>query len=119
MKFKKPFMIALAVIVVLFLAGLIGTPYLIDLGLERWIASHGPEIGRVENIDFNPFSGRLSMDNLVVETKGGRTLSVTHAYLAFSWKQLFRKQLYLKELVLQDTFMLVDRLEESGFRIGG
>ena len=59
--FKKPFIIVLAVIVVLFLAGLIGTPYLIDLGLERWIASQGPEIGEVENIDFNPFSGRLSM----------------------------------------------------------
>jgi hypothetical protein len=118
-RFKKPLIITLAIIVVLFLAGLIGTPYLIDLGLERWIASQGPEIGKVENVDFNPFTGRLSMDNLVVETQSGRTLNITHAYLQFSWKQLFKKQLYLKELVLQDVFMLVDRLEESGFRVGG
>ena len=117
--FKKPFIIALIVLVALFLAGLIGTPYLIDIGLERWIASQGPEIGKVDNVDFNPFTGRLSMDNLVVETQNGRTLNITHAYLQFSWKQLFKKQLYLSELVLQDTFILVDRLEESGFRVGG
>ena len=60
--FKKPLIIVPALIVVLFLAGLIGTPYLIDMGIERWISSRGPEIGKVENIDFNPFSGRLSMD---------------------------------------------------------
>jgi hypothetical protein len=118
-RFKKPLIITIAVILALFLAGLIGTPYLIDLGLERWIASQGPEIGKVENIDFNPFTGRLSMDNLVVETQSGRTLNITHAYLQFSWKQLFKKQLYLSELVLQETYMLVDRLDESGFRVGG
>lgn len=118
-RFKKPFIIVLAVIVLLFVAGLIGTPYLIDLGLERWISSRGPEIGKVENIDFNPFTRKLSMDNLVVETKGGRTLSISHASLSFSWKQLFKKQLYIKELELHDTFMLVDKLEESGFRVGG
>jgi hypothetical protein len=122
MKFNrltKALGIAFAILVVLFIAGLIGTPYLIDMGLERWIASRGPEIGKVENIDFNPFTGRLSMDNLVVETQSGRTLNITHAYLQFSWKQLFRKQLYLSELVLQESFMVVDRLDDTGFRVGG
>ena len=117
--FIKPFIITCAVIAALFMVGLIGTPYLIDLGLERWIASQGPEIGQVENIDFNPFNGRLSMDNLVVETQSGRTLNITHASLKFSWRQLFKKQLYLSELVLRDTFMLVDHLEETGLRVGG
>jgi hypothetical protein len=117
--FKKPFLIAFAVICVFFLAVLIGTPYLIDIGLERWIASRGPEIVQVENIDFNPFSGRLSMDNLLVESKSGRMFNIPHAYLAFSWKQLFKKQLYLKELVLQEPFMLVDQLEDKGLRVGG
>ncbi|KPJ98723.1 MAG: hypothetical protein AMJ60_07365, partial [Desulfobacterales bacterium SG8_35] len=117
--FKKVFISALAVIAVLFLAGLITTPYIIDLGLERWIASQGPEIGRIDNIDFNPFSGRLSMDNLLVETRSGRTLTVGHAELEFSWNQLFKKQLYLKELVLRDSFMLIDQLEERGLRVGG
>jgi hypothetical protein len=117
--FKKPFILFLASIAFLFVTALIGTPYLIDMGLERWIASQGPEIGHVENVDFNPFSGRLSLDNLVVETKGGRTLNISHAYLVFSWKQLFKKQLYLDELILRDTFLVIDRLEGTGFRVGG
>lgn len=122
MKPRRPVKILIlvfSVVLIMFLGGLLAAPYLIDLGLERWLTSQGPEIGKVENIDFNPFTGRLSMDNLVVETKSGRTLSITHASLAFSWKQLFSKQLYLKELVVEDTYMLVDRLEESGLRIGG
>jgi len=118
-RFKKPIIISFVVIGLLFLAGLLGTPYLIDLGLERWIASQGPEIGQVENIDFNPFSARMSMDNLVVETKSGRTLNISHASLQFSWKQLFRKQLYLEELTLQGAYMLVDHLGERGLRVGG
>jgi hypothetical protein len=85
--FKKTLIITLALIVGFFLAVLIGTPYLIDMGLERWIASQGPEIGKVDNIDFNPFSGRLSMDNLVVETKGGRTSST---YENWYFKMLLR-----------------------------
>jgi hypothetical protein len=117
--FKKPLVIAPVIIMALFLASLIGTPYLIDTGLERWIDSHGPGKGAVENIDFNPFSGRLVMDNLVVQTKSGRTLTISHAELTFSWKQLFKKHLYLKKLVLRDTFLLVDVLDDTGYRVGG
>lgn len=116
---KKAVIIAFAVIGLLCLAVLIITPYLIDLGIERWIASQGPEIARVENIDFNPFTGSLVMDNLVVETRGGRTFNISRASVNFSWKQLFRKQLYLQELVLRDAFMLVDHLDERGLRVGG
>jgi hypothetical protein len=118
-RIKKSFIIAFAVLAFLFLIGLIGTPYIIDMGLERWIASQGPEIGQVENIDFNPFTGRFAMDNLVMETQSGRTLNISHAYLQFSWKQLFRKQLYLKELTVQGAYLLVDHLGERGLRVGG
>ncbi len=115
----KSVIIILGVTVSLFAAVLVGTPYLLDLGLERWIVSRGVEVGRIENIDFNPFTGRLSMDNLVVETRSGRTLSITKASLAFSWKQLFKKRLYLRELTLYDAYMLVDKAGDSVFRAGG
>ena len=59
------------------------------------------------------------MDNLVMETQSGRTLNISHAYLQFSWKQLFRKQLYLKELTVQGAYLLVDHLGERGLRVGG
>ncbi|NOQ66995.1 MAG: DUF748 domain-containing protein [Desulfobacterales bacterium] len=118
-RIKKSFIIAFAVLAFLFLIVLIGTPYIIDMGLERWIASQGPEISQIENIDFNPFTGRFAMDNLVMETQSGRTLNISHAYLQFSWKQLFRKQLYLKELTVQGAYLLVDHLGERGLRVGG
>ncbi len=116
---KKAVIIPIAVIVLVFLAVLVGTPYLIDIGIERWIASQGPEIAQVDNIDFNPFTGSMIMDNLVVETTSGRTVNIARADLKFSWKQLFKKHLYFKEIVIRDVYMLVDHLGEKGFRVGG
>jgi hypothetical protein len=115
----KNVIIILGVTVSLFAAVLVGTPFLFDLGLERWIVSRGMEVGRVGNIDFNPFTGRLVLDNLVVEARSGRTLSIAKVSLAFSWKQLFKRRLYLKELALHDAYMLVDKAGESVFRAGG
>jgi hypothetical protein len=98
---------------------LITTPYLIDMGIERWMMSRGHGEVQIEDVDFNPFSGRVSMDNLVVETESGRILHIPHAFLRFSWKQLFDKHVYIKELVVRDTFLVVDKFEEVGFRVGG
>jgi len=116
---KHPLTIAILTGSALIATILITTPYLIDIGIERWMMSRGRGEAQVEDVDFNPFTGRVSMDNLVVETASGRTLHIAHAYLKFSWKQLFAKHLHLKELMVRDTFLVVDRFEEVGFRVGG
>jgi outer membrane protein OmpA-like peptidoglycan-associated protein len=98
---------------------LTSTPYFVEIGMEKWLNTHGHGDALVENVDFNPFTGRLSMDNLVVETVSGRVLQIPHAVLKFSWKQLFAKHVYLEELMVQDTSLVVDRFEDVGFRVGG
>ena len=116
---KHPLTITVLAGGALFVTLLIATPYLINIGIERWLLSHGPERAHAENVDFNPFTGRLSLDNLVVESASGRVFQIPHASVTFSWKQLLRKHIYIKELVLQDAFLLVDRFEQVGFRVGG
>ena len=116
---KHPLTLTALSVGVLFIAVLLTTPYLIDIGIERWMNAHEQGEAQVENIDFNPFTGRLSMDNLVVETASGRILNIPHAFLKFSWKQLFAKHVYLTELTVRDTFLVVDRFEDVGFRVGG
>jgi hypothetical protein len=116
---KHPLTIAILTGSALFAFVLITTPYVINIGIERWMMSRGDGEVQIEDVDFNPFSGRVSMDNLVVETENGRTLHIPHAFLRFSWKQLFDKHVYIKELVVRDTFLVVDKFEEVGFRVGG
>jgi len=116
---KHPLTITFLAGCALFVAVLLTTPYLIDIGIERWMNAHEQGEARVENVDFNPFTGRLAMDNLVVETESGRIFHIPHASAKFSWKQLFVKHLYFDEIVIRDTSLVVDRFEDVGFRVGG
>jgi len=116
---KHPLTITFLAGCALFVAVLLTTPYLIDMGRERWMNAHEQGEAWVENVDFNPFTRRLAMDNLVVETESGRIFHIPYASAKFSWKQLFVKHLYFDEIVIRDTSLVVDRFEDVGFRVGG
>jgi outer membrane protein OmpA-like peptidoglycan-associated protein len=116
---RHPLSIAATVIGLLVAALLVGTPYLIDMVVERWIASHGPQKGLVEDIDFNPFTGKLAMYNLQVETESGRSLEIPFASLRLSWPHLIKKQVYFKDLIVQNTYLIVEKLEGARLRVAG
>ena len=116
---KNPLGIVATVLAVIVLVVLVGTPYLIEKELNKWIVSRGPDRSQMDNVDFNPFTGWFALYNLQVETQRGQTLHIPKAYLKFSWMPLSKKRLNLEELVLEDTYLLVDNLEETGFRIAG
>ena len=116
---KHPLGIIATVCVIVALVVLLGTPYLIKRELNKWVVSRGPDRSQTDNVDFNPFTGRLALYNLQVETQKGQTLHIPKAYLKFSWMALSKKRLNLEELVLEDTYLLVDSLEETGFRVAG
>lgn len=116
---KHPLSIVAIVFTLIVLIVLIGTPYLIERELNKWIVSRGPDKSHTDNVDFNPFTGRLALYNLQVETQRGQTLYIPKAYLKFSWMALGKKRLNLEELILEDTYLLVDTLENTGFRVAG
>ncbi len=118
---KHPLGIIATVFVILALVVLIGTPYLIERELNKWIVSRGPDRSQTDNVDFNPFTGRFALYNLQVERPRGQTLHIPKAYLQFSWMALTKKRLLLEELVLEDTYLLVDTLEneDTGLRVAG
>ena len=118
---KHPLGIAAIVLTFIVLTVLVGTPYLIEKELNKWIVSRGPDRSHTDNIDFNPFTGRFALYNLQVERPRGQTLHIPKAYLKFSWMPLSKKRLLLEELVIEDTYLLVDSLEEedTGLRVAG
>ncbi|MBE9520180.1 MAG: DUF748 domain-containing protein, partial [Proteobacteria bacterium] len=116
---KHPLGIVAIALTLIALVVLLGTPYVIKRELNKWIASKGPDVVKTDNVDFNPFTGRLSLNNLQLGIERGQALHITKAYLNFSWGNLLKKRLYIKEVVLEDTYLLVDTQEDTGFRFAG
>ena len=98
---------------------LLGTPYVIKRELNKWLISHGSGSVQTDNVDFNPFAGSLSLYNLQLEKEKGRALHIVRARLNFSWALLLKKRFYIKEVVLEDTYLLVDKSKDEGFRLAG
>ena len=116
---KHPLGIVAIALTLIALVVLLGTPYVIKRELNKWIASHGPDVVKTDNVDFNPFTARFSLHNLQVEIKRGQALRIAKAHLNFSWANLLKKRFYIKEVVLEDTYLLVDTQQDEGFRIAG
>ncbi len=116
---KHPLGIVAITLTLIALIVLLGTPYVIKRELNKWIASKGPDVVKTDNVDFNPFTGRLSLNNLQLGIERGQALHITKAYLNFSWGNLLKKRLYIKEVVLEDTYLLVDTSKDEGFRFAG
>ena len=116
---KHPFGIVAIVLIFIVLTVLVGTPYLIERELNKWIVSRGPDRSQTDNVDFNPFTGRFALYNLQVETERGRALHITKAHLNISWGNLLKKRIYLRDVVLENTYMLVDTRQDTGFRLAG
>lgn len=100
---------------------LILLPYGVKYAVKRVLTDMGTE-ARIEDVDFNPFTGAVSIYNLESK-KGGRVvLSMEEATARFSWLQLFHKRLHLREAAVKGALIKVDELAGEGgggLRIGG
>ena len=116
---KHPLGIIALTFTLIALVVLLGTPYVIKKELKKWIISHGSGSVQTDNVDFNPFTGRLSLYNLQLDIERGRALHIVRAHLNFSWALLLQKRIYIKKVILEDTYLLVDTREDAGFRFAG
>ncbi len=110
------FRIAL-VILVLLLAILAGTPVLIERLAEQWLEQHGGDRVEVQDVDFNPFTGILRLDNVSVQVQDRTPLSFTTAELNLAWLPLFSKHIQVQSIELTG-FRVVVRNEDV-LSIGG
>ena len=98
---------------------LTATPYGIDYAAERWLLSHGLEVGRVEDVDFNPFTGTLVLYNLQAKIGESQVLHVPEARMRIHWRPFFNKRVHIEKLSIKDTTVIVDHDEKGHWRIGG
>lgn len=114
----RRWLIALLLVVAVVVAALTSLPYGLSYGLKQWFTSIGARSVEVEDIDFNPFTGRLHVDNLRVTGKSGGTMRVKAAQFEFSWLPLWKKRFLLEAIAVEDGELQVLREPEGGWEVG-
>jgi outer membrane protein OmpA-like peptidoglycan-associated protein len=107
----------LFVTLILSLGILVGTPVLIERLAERWLEQHGGDRVEVQDVDFNPFTGILRLDNVSVQVQDRTPLSFNTAELNLAWLPLFSKHIQVQSIELTGFRMVVRN--EDVLRIGG
>jgi len=98
---------------------LISLPYGIEYAAEQWLLSHGLEVARVEDVDFNPFTGTLVLRNLQTKIGESQVLHVPEARMRVYYQPLFNRRAHVEKLSIRDTTVIVDHDEKGHWRIGG
>jgi hypothetical protein len=115
----KWYWITLPTLSLLAAAILISLPYGIEYAAERWLLSHGLEVARVEDVDFNPFTGTLVLHDLQAKIGESQVLHIPEASMRFHWRPIFNKRALIEKLSIKDTTVIVDHDERGHWRIGG
>jgi outer membrane protein OmpA-like peptidoglycan-associated protein len=107
----------LAVMLVIFLGILIGLPYLIKQQARMWLEDNGGDRVEIRDVDFNPFTAELVLDDLLIEVEDRQPLHFDTARLELEWLPLLEKHIDVKAVELQGFYMLINN--EDILRVGG
>ncbi len=103
---------------------LIGMPFALQIGLQQLLLkqgqAHGIEKVEINDIDFNPFMGRLSLNQLTLYREQQVLSKIDQLDLQIRLRDLWKKRLMVESLTLSDTLLPLrlnadNQLEISGF----
>ena len=104
-------------ILLIFLGILVGLPYLIKQQARIWLEDHGGDRVEIRDVDFNPFTAELVLEDLLVEVQDNQPLHFDTARLELEWLPLLKKHIDVQAVELQGFYMLVNN--ENMLSIGG
>lgn len=115
----KKLSITLVSLLLLGLITLLLLPFAVRWGLEHWLESHGELEVRIENVDFNPFTGRLLVHSLIAQREQTGTMEWVRAGVEIVWWPIFKKRIQLDDVSLQNAAIRVRMNEKGRVFIGG
>ena len=110
------FIVGFGVLVALIL---ISMPFGMDYGIERYFLANGADQVDVEDVDFNPFTRRLVVKNLIAKVGNEQVLNVSEAVFTLSWSPFFKKRFLLEKVDLNNSTVMMEELPDGRWRIGG
>ena len=94
-------------------------PFGMDYEIEHYFLANGADQTDVEDVDFNPFTRRLVIKNLIVKVGNEQVLNVSEAGFTLSWSPFFKKHFLLKKVDLNNSTITMEELPDGRWRIGG
>lgn len=94
-------------------------PHAIAYGISRWFAAQGVESTQVEDVDFNLFTGRLTVRGLHAASAGQALASAPRSSLEFDWLPLLHQELRIREVTVAGARLYVDRSEDGAVAVAG
>jgi len=106
-----------AVLLMIFLGILIGLPFLIKQQAQIWLEDNGGDRVTIRDVDFNPFTAELVLEDLLIEVEDRQPLHFDTARLELEWLPLLEKHIDVQTVELQGFYLLINN--EDILRIGG
>ncbi len=98
---------------------LISIPFGMDYQIKSYFLANGADQADVEDVDFNPFTRRLVVENLVVKVGTEQALNISEASFILSWSSFFKKHFLLEKADLNNSIIMMEELPDGRWRIGG
>lgn len=117
--YRRTWTVVLAAVAVLFLLLLVLLPYGISYGLHQWLLANGADDVRLEDIDFNVFTGRATVTDLNLVANGQPRLAVPKLELDVDWMPLFSRQLDVRAIAVDGINITIIQAADGSLRIGG
>jgi len=103
----------------LFSVVLICLPLVFKLGIEYGLSSFGAKQATVEDVDFNPFIGRMVIKGVQATGKDSPPLQLDEVSFQISWWSLWSKRFVLEDLAIQGLKMEVSQASDGKVHISG
>jgi len=107
--------------ILLLLIGLIiiGSPYAIQYGITNSLNSVEGQQVKLDDVDFNPFTGTLIIKGLKSTDSKASKLNIPLLSIELDWLPLFKKQVLVKSLLLQNSQLSVEQNRDNEHFIAG
>ncbi|MDG6774541.1 DUF748 domain-containing protein [Thiomicrorhabdus sp. ZW0627] len=98
---------------------LILLPFGIQLGIQKALEQQGADEVRIKDVDFNLFTGRLSVKNLEIIDQQHTVLSAKQLNLHWQLRAIWQKHFLLKQLQLKHGYIQVTQTDPKSIQIAG
>jgi len=95
------------------------TPVVISSQFQKWVLANGGERVSVENVDFNPFTARLLLENIIIERTGYQPFVLPRLDLQTQWLDLLSRRFVIRNMTVHGVQLTIDERNPEQRHIGG
>ena len=84
-----------------------------------WLRKHGADTVELQDVDFNPFTGVVAIDQLHVVKQDSETLAIPRLVLDLDWEPLLSRKVYVRKATIEGVRLSIDETPDGDLQIAG